>query len=309
MTNFKIFLISVFIAFTYFNDTFSQIIIKYKVGDKIVTNADIEFEKNYLIFLKPGLDELSNEEMKLIAEKSIIRDTIKKKEIDKVFKDLNNLEIINGVKKSLFRFKNVQNEDEFLKLIKNKNLNYEKIVEKMKYEGMWNELIFQKYNTFVVINKEKLKSELLSKISKDKRYEYDLSEILFEIEKENSVKKKYENIIKYINLNDFNSAASKFSISNSSTKGGQIGWIKETLLSENLSSLLSKLKVDEITKPIKYPNGYLILKINDKKEIKNQINLDTELDEIVRFEKNKQLNQFSLLYYKKLKQDIIINEY
>ena len=179
----------------------------------------------------------------------------------------------------------------------------------MKYEGMWNELIFQKYNTFVVINKEKLKSELLSKISKDKRYEYDLSEILFEIEKENSVKKKYENIIKYINLNDFNSAASKFSISNSSTKGGQIGWIKETLLSENLSSLLSKLKVDEITKPIKYPNGYLILKINDKKEIKNQINLDTELDEIVRFEKNKQLNQFSLLYYKKLKQDIIINEY
>ena len=309
MTNFKIFLISVFIAFTYFNDTFSQIIIKYKVGDKIVTNADIEFEKNYLIFLKPGLDELSNEEMKLIAEKSIIRDTIKKKEIDKVFKDLNNLEIINGVKKSLFRFKNVQNEDEFLKLIKNKNLNYEKIVEKMKYEGMWNELIFQKYNTFVVINKEKLKSELLSKISKDKRYEYDLSEILFEIEKENSVKKKYENIIKYINLHDFYSAASKFSISNSSTKGGQIGWIKETLLSENLSSLLGKLKVDEITKPIKYPNGYLILKINDKKEIKNQINLDTELDEIVRFEKNKQLNQFSLLYYKKLKQDININEY
>ena len=309
MTNFKIFLISVFIAFTYFNDTFSQIIIKYKVGDKIVTNADIEFEKNYLIFLKPGLNELSNEEMKLIAEKSIIRDTIKKKEIDKVFKDLNNLEIINGVKKSLFRFKNVQNEDEFLKLIKNKNLNYEKIVEKMKYEGMWNELIFQKYNTFVVINKEKLKSELLSKISKDKRYEYDLSEILFEIEKENSVKKKYENIIKYINLNDFYSAASKFSISNSSTKGGQIGWIKETLLSENLSSLLGKLKVDEITKPIKYPNGYLILKINDKKEIKNQINLDTELDEIVRFEKNKQLNQFSLLYYKKLKQDININEY
>ena len=117
MTNFKIFLISVFIAFTYFNDTFSQIIIKYKVGDKIVTNADIEFEKNYLIFLKPGLDELSNEEMKLIAEKSIIRDTIKKKEIDKVFKDLNNLEIINGVKKSLFRFKNVQNEDEFLRTL------------------------------------------------------------------------------------------------------------------------------------------------------------------------------------------------
>ena len=309
MTNFKIFLISVFIAFTYFNDTFSQIIIKYKVGDKIVTNADIEFEKNYLIFLKPGLDELSNEEMKLIAEKSIIRDTIKKKEIDKVFKDLNNLEIINGVKKSLFRFKNVQNEDEFLKLIKNKNLNYEKIVEKMKYEGMWNELIFQKYNTFVVINKEKLKSELLSKILKDKKYEYNLSEILFEIDGKSSRENKFKEIIAYINNNSFKTAASKFSVSNSSNKGGEIGWVKETVLSDELNKILKKMQINEISKPIRHPNGFLLIKINNKRELKQNLNFDEELKDLINFEKSKQLNQYSLMHYKKLKQNSKINEY
>ena len=110
----------------------AQISIKYKVGDEIITNADIEFEKNYLIFLRPNLVELSNKELEEIAKKSTIRETIKKKEINKVFKDLDNIEIINGVKKSLFRYKNVKNENEFLKLIINKNLDYEKIVEKMK---------------------------------------------------------------------------------------------------------------------------------------------------------------------------------
>ena len=63
------------------------------------------------------------------------------------------------------------------------------------------------------------------------------------------------------------------------------------------------MKKNEITKPIKYPNGYLILKINDKKEMKQIINIEKELKEFIKFEKNKQLNQFSLLFYKKLKQN------
>ena len=69
------------------------------------------------------------------------------------------------------------------------------------------------------------------------------------------------------------------------------------------------MKKNEITKPLKYPNGYLILKINDKKEMKQLVSLDKELEELIKFEKNRQLNQFSILFYKKLQQNTIINEY
>ena len=103
--------------------------------------------------------------------------------------------------------------------------------------------------------------------------------------------------------------AAKYSISNSSDKGGEIGWIKETLLSENLNKILGNMKKNEISEVIKYPNGYLILKINDKKEMKQIIDMDKELKDMISFEQNRQLNQFSLLFYKKLKQNIIINEY
>ena len=140
-----------------------------------------------------------------ISENSLIRELIKKKEVNRVFKDLNNPKIIEGIKNKLFNFKNVKNETEFLELLIGTNVDYEKVVEKMKYEAFWNELIFQKYNSLVRIDKKQLKLNLTKKISENKKYEYNLSEILFEIEKDESLEKKYKNILKYIKLNDWSS--------------------------------------------------------------------------------------------------------
>ena len=198
---------------------------------------------------------------------------------------------------------------EFINLTKEKNINYEKILEKIKFEGLWNEFIFRKYNNLVKIDKTLLKEELIKNISNKKKYEYELSEILFEINSNEKFETKYKNILEYIKNNDFKSAASKFSLSNSVNRGGEIGWVKETLLSEKIVNKLKNLKKGQISNPIKYPNGYLLLKVNNKKEMKQTIDIDKELNEKVNFERNKQLNQFSLLYYKKLEQNTKINEY
>ena len=72
-------------------------------------------------------------------------------------------------------------------------------------------------------------------------------------------------------------------------------------------SVLKEMSIKEVTKPLKYPNGYLLLKITDKKKMKDIVNIDKELDELFNYERNRQLNQFSLLYYKKLRQNTIIN--
>ena len=287
----------------------SKIEIKYKIGDEIITNLDILDEVKYLVFLRPNLKGLTEKELSIIAENSIIREIIKKKELKRIFKDEENLKFIEEIKKNLYRYKNVKNEGEFKYLLNKSNVNYEKIIMKMKYEAMWNELIIQKYSSFIKIDKKKLNKELQIKISKNKKYEYNLSEILFELENNDTLEKKYQEILLYVNNSNFKNAAAKFSISNSSIKGGEIGWIKETLLSENLIKILGTMKKNDVSKYIKYPNGYLILKINDKREMENIINVKRELNEMSSFEKNRQLNQFSLLFYKKLKQNININEY
>ncbi len=287
----------------------AQIKIKYKIGEEIITNIDIINEKNYLTFLRPNLKELSSNEIIEISENSLINEVIKKKEINKLFKNLNNEIILREIKKKLFDFKNVKNESEFLTLLANTDIKYEKILEKMKYEALWNELIFRKYNSLIKIDKDKKKKELILKMSSNKKYEYNISELLFEIEKNENLKNKHKKILEYIKFNDFKSAASRFSIASSSKRGGEIGWVKETLLSKNLNSVLNNISKGELTDPIEYPSGYLLIKINDKREMKQIVSLEKELEDLIKYEKNRQLNQFSLLFYKKLKQSSIINEY
>ena len=291
------------------DNLYSQIVIKYKIGDEIITNIDVINEKNYLIFLRPKLKNLSEEELNKISENSLIRDIIKKKELDKVFKNLKKKDITKTIKKNLFDFKRVKSEEEFIKLLDKNDLDYDVILEKVKYEGLWNELIFRKFKGLVKINKIQLKEKLIAQMSKNKKYEYNISEILFDLDNDVAYQEKYTEIINYINLYDFKSAVSKYSIANSVNNNGQIGWIKETLLSEELVNILRKLKIGQLTDPIKSPSGYLILKLNDSKEMKQVVSIEKELEERIKFEQNKQLNQYSLLYFKKLKQNTKINEY
>ena len=303
--NFTICLIF-FLSYSFY--AHSNIKIKYKIENQIITNVDILEEKRYITFLRPNLKNISKDEISKIAENSLIREIIKKKELDTVFRNLENQEITSQIKKSLIDYVNVKNETELVNLLKKNKIDYDKIILKMKYERLWNQLIFSKFNPLVKIDKIKLSQQLKKKISSNKKYEYNLSELLFEIDKNEKLNKKYKEIFDYIKLNNFKLAVFKYSISDSSKKGGEIGWIKETLLSDDLNSILLKMKVDEISKPLKYPNGYLVLKINDKKEMKQTINFNNELEELIRYERNRQLNQFSLLYFKKLKQNTLIDE-
>ena len=285
----------------------AKIYIKYKIGDQIITNFDIENEINNLIFFRPSLERLSKDELNKIAKNTLIREIIKNTEIRKAFTNINSIDLEKKVKQRLFAYKKVKNEDELIQILKKDNINYKEVVEKVKYETLWNELIFQKFNKSVKIDKDYLSKQLKVKIYKNRKFEYNLSEILFEVDNNENVIKKNDEILKSIKKYGFKASASKYSISNSASVGGNIGWVKETVLSNKIVNKLDKLNIDGITKPIKYPNGFLILMINDKKEIKKEINFDEELNEFIKFEKNKQLNQFSQLYYKRLKQNTIIN--
>ena len=177
----------------------------------------------------------------------------------------------------------------------------------MIIETLWNQLIYRIYNKRIRIDESSIKKKIIEYYnSKDKKYEYQLSEIV--ISNEKNFKSNYKEILKYIKEFGFKVAANKYSKSDTSKYGGDIGWIKGTRLSNNVKNIISNIKIGEISKPIQVSNGYLILKINNKREIIEQFDLEKELKQQINFEKNRQLNQFSLNYYKKLKKNINIYE-
>ena len=111
-----------------------------------------------------------------------------------------------------------------------------------------------------------------------------------------------------INEIGFNNTANIYSISNSSKLGGKLDWINENSLSKKVSEELRLLKEGQITNVIKIRNNYLILKIEKIREKEIEIDEKKEINKLILFEKNKQLNRFSNIYFNKSKINYSIYE-
>ena len=213
---------------------------------------------------------------------------------------------MNQIIADFYKRLNFSSEKEFHLFLKKYNLNLPDIKEKLKIETLWNELIYKRFNAQINIDEEKLKKKL--SLQKNLLTEYSLGEILFELNSSEILEKKYNLILKNIKESGFKSSAAIFSISDSSKFGGDLGWINETQLNEVLLKEIKSINVNELTKPIQAANGYLILKLNNKRQKEVKINFEKTLKQMIKKEKNRQLNQFSLIYYNKTKQSIFISE-
>ena len=113
---------------------------------------------------------------------------------------------------------------------------------------------------------------------------------------------------KSINEIGFENTANIYSISNTSKNGGLIGWVNELQLSAIIKKNIILLNDNEVTKPIKINNGFLIIKLNNKREFKEEVDIDKQVEELANKEMNRQLNSFSMILFKRLKKNIQINE-
>ena len=280
--------------------------IELQMGNEILTNIDFLNEKNYLIALNNNLKTLPKNQLKRISKESLIREKIKKIELLK-FYDLEKADKYSDQLLSDFYKKlNFENEDEFNFYLINYNLNISDIKEKLKIETLWNEMIFQKYNSQIKIDKEKIKTKI--KNQKKILKEYNLSEILFQLNADEKLLDKYNLILQNIENSGFKNSANIFSISDSSKFGGEIGWINQNQLNDNLLKEIENLNINKLTKPIQTSSGYLIIKLNNKREKEKELDFERTFKQMIAEEKNRQLNQFSLIYFNKIKQNTFISE-
>ena len=284
----------------------NKIVIEFQIEDEIITNLDILKEKNYLIALNNSLEKLPKKQIIEISKNSIIREKIKKNELLKIYDlekaDKYSDELVSDFYKKL----NFKNEKDLIAYLSNYNLKIGEIKEKLKIEALWNEFIFSKYKDQIRVDEEKIKK----KIKNQKKYlvEYNLSEILFELNSDELLLDKYNLILENIKEKGFKNSANIFSISSTAKFGGEIGWISSNQLNEVFLKEIKLINADELTKPIQTSSGYLILKLNDKKETEAEVNFEKEFNKMIIEEKNRQLNQFSLIYFNKIKKNIFISE-
>ena len=309
MNRFKINLIYIILIiltnFTLVNSAENRILLK--LDNNIITTVDLLNEIKFLSLINKDFEKLEKNKKIEIAKSSQIRDKIKFIEISKFRSEFNvSNTTLENIIKNYFKNLNISSLDDFDKFFNENNLDTEFVKMKIILDSMWKRLIYEKYSKNVKINEKEIRQNL-KKLEKQK--EYLLSEIVFNLDESEKLENKVTLINKTIDDKSFSEAAILFSISDTSKAGGKLGWIKESILSEIIINEIKSKKNNEYSNVIVIPGGFLILYIEDVREVERDINLDEEIKLIIMKKTNDQLDLFSNIYLKKIKKMVQINEF
>ena len=304
--NFKVFFIIIFFIFITNSNSFENKIL-FKIENQIITSLDVMKEYKYLIALNPNLKKYSKKNNIKLAKKSIVQEKIKNIEIERNFENPKvPEEFIEQIMRNIYTKIGLSNLNDFKKYLISSEIDFENVKKKLEIEALWNELIILKFSSKVKIDEKKLKDEITKNNSFLKSYL--MSEISFEVSNIKDLENKFLEISNVINNKGFDFAALQYSSSPTSNLGGKLDWINENSLNDNIKKAITNLEINDFTKPIAVPGGFLILQINDIENTKISIDIDAELKKLINFEKNNQLSQYSKIYFNKVKKDMEINE-
>ena len=281
--------------------------ILFKVENEIITTIDIYEEIKFLKKFNPEVSSLSETDLLEISKNSILKDKIKKIEIMNFVKKLKvDDKFLLQLIKNRYSKLNINTLEEFENFLEQNNLNSALIREKFTIELIWNDLIYQKFYKKIIINKEQIRNDIINSPQKEKQKELLLSEIVFTRSNKIDFKDKYEKILSDIDKIGFKKAALIHSEASTASNGGLIGWVKVNNLNKKIKQVISKLKPGQFSEPVRTSSGFIIIKIEEEKEYVSKLDLKDRVNEIVIFKTNEQLDQFSNMYFNKLKKDFTI---
>jgi peptidyl-prolyl cis-trans isomerase SurA len=300
----------IILIFLYSTNLFSiENKILVKIEQDIITSIDIENESKYLLLLNPSIKDLKKEEIFDISKRSIIREKIQNIEIFRTFQDLKvPEEYLNKILKNVYQKNDINDLETFKKYLNENNIDYDHVKKKIETEALWNQLIITKFSSKIMINENEIREKIKDSINSFSK-SFLVSEIFFETTNTDEVQIIYNKIKKTIENEGFDKAALTNSSSSTSGSGGKVGWIDEEALNSNLKEIFERMNEGEFTNPITVPGGFMILKIDEIKKRKKNMNVEKEVKKIAKIKKNNQLNQFSKMYFNKIKKDIQISEF
>lgn len=300
-----ILIISILISFKSLSN---EIKIIYQIEDEIITTHDVKEEIKFLK-INQNFSNLNNKELFQVSLNSLIKEMIKKKEISKFYdikyNSKNNLSLGEKLLSQIGGKLGYASYNEFKKYLNINNIDLISFKKKLLIENYWNQLIFDKYINLIKIDQNKINIQLEKIIkSNTNLLSFNLSEIVILEKNEEEFKKKFEEILVSIKDRGFEESAVLYSISESASSSGVIGWVNETQISEIIFNEIKNLEIGNFSKPIQTSSGKIILKVNDKKNISKNLDIENEKEKLIEFEKNRLLKQFSILYYKEIENKI-----
>ncbi len=276
------------------------------VGNRAITQSDVINEiKTILILNNMSYSEDKREDLQQMAVKSLIKKNVKEIEINKHNFLEYNKDDFNG---ELLRLAGKINMDiETMKNIFMSNgLDFSIVQEQIKTELLWNSLIFYAYRDKVSINLEEIDEQLRTAQTRTNFEEFLISELVIEPVEENKLNSRLLEVKNGIENEGFENFAIKNSISETAIKGGDLGWVTENEISKKFRSIIVNTPIGSLSKPIFLKDGILIFKVRDKKESEKELDLEELKNQLIKAEKSKILNMYSMSHYDRLRRSVSV---
>ena len=267
------------------------------VGNAAITKSDIYDEiKIILILNNLRFTNEQKDKLQKMAIKSTIKRTIKKNELERRnITEYSKVDFNHELQKIVNRLN--LDVEKLKDICESNKLNFKLIENQIKIELMWNRLVFEMYSDKLSVNVDEIEEQL--KVLQNKTFyeEYLISEILIKPIPENEYKAEIDELFKRINTESFEKVAIDLSISDTAVKGGDLGWLSENEISNEIKLRLSKTDVNNLTEPLMIEQGIIIFKVRDKKKIEKKIDLEKLKNQVVNREKTKVLHMYSRSLY------------
>ena len=278
------------------------------IGNKAITRSDIVNEIKVILILNgKTFKEEDRDRLQESAIKSLVKRTIKEIEIKKYdFLEYNKKDFYDRLEGLA---SDVDMDVETLKSVCAANeIDFSIIVSQIESELLWNTLIYEKYKNRLLINQSEIEEQLQSiQVEKGNEIEYLISEIIIKPVSKDKLESTINDLKEKIKTEGFEKIALNFSISESSTNSGDLGWINQNTIAKKIIPIISNTSVGNISEPIVLPQGILIFKIRDKKVTKKSMNLEEAKRQLVNDEKSKILQMYSLSHFDKIRREVSIN--
>ena len=291
---------------TLFADISNKIVLT--VGNLPITLYDLKQEVKLLSILNPGkLENQSIEDLQSLAIESLTIKKIKEQEIKK--NQLDNTEDEEFIEYEISRILKSLNMDKpaLERVFAENQLEIADLKNHILIEIKWNRLVYAIYKNKIKIDEESVNKKVEEySMEKNSYDEYFLSEIIVPVSDSQNPNEVYQKVKSRLLSEKFENVAREISISQTRDAGGEVGWVSEKTIAEIVIKKIEDLNVGEITNPILIPEGIMIIKLNNKREIKNEINKDQLKRKIILNERDKILTTYSKMYLNKLKSNTMI---
>ena len=267
----------------------NEIITSYEIKNKILTtlflaNQDIN---------QPNIDKLKKKSVELLIEDKLKIIELKKYNIKS--DDFRTRKYLNSISSN-----NIQ---DLINNFRENGLDFDLFKKEVETQFKWQELIYNIYKDKISLDENIVDNELKIMMKKNSNFkEFKISEIEVIANENENTEMKIKEVQDEISKNGFSAAAIKLSMSSSSKNKGSLGWINSSSLSKQISSIVTPMKIGDISKPIIQNNRVLFLKLDDIRNISmNENDIEKLKDKIIDQKKNELFNLYSRSHLSKLR--------